>query len=132
MRNLRILAACVAAALGIAGSGASAQAPRDGASAQAPQDGAWALEIHTQRGACEPLYRYYIVIEDQAVHVRSAFGDTSGPLGQLRADGRVDATLGQSDDPVSVKGRLGASSGAGTWSAPARRCAGRWSAYKRA
>jgi hypothetical protein len=122
MRNLGILAAG-AAALGVASSGAVAQTP---------QDGAWALEIHTQRGACEPLYRYYIVIEDQAVRLRSPFGETSGPLGQLRADGRVDATLGETGDPVSVKGRLGASSGAGTWSAPARRCAGRWSAYKRA
>ena len=123
MRSLKILAACATAALGAASSAASAQAP---------QDGAWALEIHTQRGACEPLYRYYLVIEGQAVHLRSPFGETSGPLGQLRADGRVDATLGDSEDPVAVKGRLGPSSGAGTWSAPARRCAGRWSAYKRA
>lgn len=123
MRNLKILSVGAVAALAVAGTAASAQAP---------QDGAWKLEIHTQRGECEPLYRYYIVIEGRAVHLRSAFGETSGPLGQLRADGRVDATLGDSDDPVSVKGRLGASSGAGTWSAPARRCAGRWSAEKRA
>jgi hypothetical protein len=106
--------------------------PRTGALAQAPHDGAWALEILTERGACEPLYRYYIVIEGQAVRLRSGFGETSEPLGLLRTDGRVDATFGETEDPVSVKGRLGTSSGAGTWSAPARRCAGRWNAHKRA
>ena len=108
-----------------------------GASSAGPavqaHDGSWALEVLTERGDCEPLYRYYVVIEGQVVRLRSPFGETSeGAQGVVRADGRVDATLGNADDPVSVKGRLGASSGGGTWSAPARRCTGRWSAQKRA
>ena len=123
MRHLKLILFCAAAALGVPGTGALAQAP---------QDGSWALEIMTERGECEPLYRYYIVIEGRAVRVRSSFGETSEPLGLLRADGRVNATLGDADDSVSVKGRLGASSGTGTWSAPARRCAGRWTAATRA
>jgi len=104
-----------------------------GALAAAPHDGAWAIEVMTERGECEPLYRYYVAVDGDAVHLRSSFGETSQePVGALRKDGRIDVTLGQADDPVSVKGQLGAASGGGNWSAPARNCAGRWSASKRA
>ena len=100
--------------------------------AQAPHDGSWAIEIVTERGACDSLYRYYVVVEGQAVRLRSMMGETSqASMGLVRADGRVNATLGQADDPVNVTGRLAATSGAGVWSAPARQCTGRWSAHKR-
>jgi hypothetical protein len=119
--------ACLCAAL-VAGAGPLlARAP------QAPHDGSWAIEIVTERGACERLYRYYVVVEGQAVRLRSMTGETSeAAMGLVRADGRINATLGQADDPVNVKGRLAATSGAGVWSAPARQCTGRWSAHKRA
>ncbi len=100
--------------------------------ARAPHDGSWAIEVVTERGQCERLHRYYVVVADNAVHVRSPFGETSQePVGRMRRDGRIDATFGQADDPVSVKGQLGADSGGGRWSAPARNCAGRWDAQKR-
>jgi hypothetical protein len=101
--------------------------------AQAPHDGSWAIEIVTERGACERLYRYYVVVEGQAVRLRSMTGETSpATMGLVGADGRVKATLGQADDPVNVTGRLAATSGTGVWTAPARRCTGRWNAHKRA
>jgi hypothetical protein len=101
--------------------------------AQAPHDGSWAIEIVTERGACERLYRYYVEVEGQAVRLRSMSGETSpAATGLVRADGRINATLGQADDPVNVTGRLAATSGTGVWSAPARQCTGRWSAHKRA
>jgi hypothetical protein len=100
---------------------------------QVPQDGSWAIEVMTERGDCERVYRYYVVVSGNAVHLRSPFGETSqAPVGLMRKDGRIDVTIGQADDPVSVKGQLGAASGGGNWSAPARNCAGRWSASKRA
>src|SRR3954465_3514485 len=86
----------------------------------------------TERGACDPLYRYYVEVEGQTVRLRSMTGATTqSAAGLVRPDGRINITVGQADDPVSVKGRLGATSGAGLWSAPARGCAGRWSAAKR-
>ncbi len=101
--------------------------------ARAAHDGSWAIEIVTERGECERLYRYYVEVEGQAVRLRSMTGETSqATTGLVRPDGRIDATLGQAADPVRVTGRLAATSGAGTWSAPARHCTGRWSAHKRA
>lgn len=87
----------------------------------------------TERGECERLYRYYVVVDGEAVRLRAMMGETSeAPVGALRKDGRIDVTLGQADDPVSVKGQLGAAAGGGRWVAPSRGCAGRWSAEKRA
>ena len=100
--------------------------------AQGRYDGSWAIAIMTERGPCDPLYRYYVDVEGETVRLRSMTGATAqSAAGLVRADGRINVTLGQADDPVSVKGRLGAASGAGAWSAPARGCTGRWSAAKR-
>ena len=67
--------ACVAAAVALA----------TPVSANARQDGSWAIEVMTERGACDQLYRYYVVIAGQAVHLRSPFGETSPePVGALR------------------------------------------------
>ena len=100
--------------------------------AQSRHDGSWAIAIMTERGACDPLYRYYVEVEGQTVRLRSMTGATTqSAAGLVRPDGRINITVGQAADPVSVKGRLGATSGAGLWSAPARGCAGRWSAAKR-
>lgn len=101
--------------------------------AQAPHDGSWAIEIVTERGDCDRLYRYYVVVDGQAVRLRSMMGETSeASMGLVRPDGRVNATLGEANDPVNVTGRLAGASGTGVWSAPARQCTGRWNAQKRA
>jgi hypothetical protein len=101
--------------------------------ARAAHDGSWAIEIVTERGACDRLYRYYVEVDGQAVRLRSMTGETSpATMGLVGADGRIRATLGQADDPVTVTGRLAATSGTGVWSAPARQCTGRWNAQKRA
>ena len=100
--------------------------------AQGRYDGSWAIAIMTERGACDPLYRYYVDVEGQTVRLRSITGATAqSAAGLVRPDGRINVTVGQADDPVSVKGRLGTVTGAGTWSAPARGCTGRWNAAKR-
>lgn len=102
------------------------------ARAQGRYDGSWAIAITTERGPCDPLYRYYVDVQGETVRLRSMTGGTGqSAAGLVRRDGRINVTLGQADDPVSVRGRLEKSSGAGAWSAPARGCAGRWSAAKR-
>ncbi len=100
--------------------------------AQSRYDGSWAIAIMTERGSCDPLYGYYVDVEGQTVRLRSMTGTTAqSAAGLVRPDGRINVTLGQANDPVSVKGRLGTATGAGTWSAPARGCTGRWNAAKR-
>jgi hypothetical protein len=100
--------------------------------AQGRYDGSWAIAITTERGPCDPLYRYYVDVEGETVRLRSMTGGTGqSAAGLVRPDGRINVTLGQAEDPVSVRGRLTQTSGAGGWSAPARGCTGRWSAAKR-
>jgi hypothetical protein len=124
-----LVAACAGATVTLFAGPLLAQAPQEGSA----RDGSWAIEIVTERGACERLYRYYVVIEGQAVRLRSMTGETSpATMGLVGAGGRIKATLGQAGDPVNVTGRLAATSGTGVWSAPARQCMGRWSAHKRA
>lgn len=95
-------------------------------------DGSWGIEVQTREGTCDPLYRYYVVIDEGAVRVRSMSGQTAAaPSGQVRSSGQIDTVLGSAQDPVQVRGRLASATGEGTWSAPSRGCAGSWTASKR-
>lgn len=95
-------------------------------------DGSWSVEVLTERGDCEPVYRYYLVIANGAVHVKSMSGEVSpDPAGRIGPMGKIDTRIGSADDPVTIRGRLEGNGGAGTWIASARRCAGRWQAEKR-
>ena len=122
--NSFVQAALIAAVLAVSGGPALAQGR---------YDGSWAIAIMTERGPCAPLYRYYVDVEGETVQLRSMTGATAqSAAGLVRPDGRINVTLGgQADDSVSVKGRLGTATGAGTWSAPTRGCTGRWNAAKR-
>jgi hypothetical protein len=105
-----------------------------GAAGPAPgrYDGSWALEIVTDRGGCDPLYRYYIVVNGETVRLRSMMGETAyQAAGFIQPDGSINVRVGQADDPVTIQGRLGSGSGQGTWTADARSCTGHWRAAKR-
>ena len=108
-------------------SGSVAAAPSQGRF-----DGSWGIEVLTERGGCEPVYRYYIVIAQNAVRVKSMMGEVSPEVaGRINPSGAIDSRIGSADDPVSIRGRLKDAGGSGTWTAPARGCAGRWVAEKR-
>ena len=95
-------------------------------------DGSWGIQVLTERGACDPVYRYYVVIAGGAVHVKSMMGEVSPEAaGRIAPTGRIDGRIGAADDPVAIRGTLQKASGGGTWTAPARGCAGRWVAEKR-
>jgi hypothetical protein len=107
--------------------GAAAAAPFDGRF-----DGSWGIQVLTERGACDPIYRYYIVIQNNAVHVRSMMGEVAPePAGRIAPSGRIDTRIGAPDDPVGIRGKLAGAAGSGNWTAPARGCAGRWVAERR-
>jgi hypothetical protein len=121
MRGLVLAAVALAASVGLARVAASA-----------PFDGSWGIEVRTERGACDPLYRYYIVIRENAVHVRSMMGEVAPePSGRINPSGRIDSRIGAPDDPVGIRGQLEGAAGSGSWTAPARGCAGRWVAERR-
>lgn len=95
-------------------------------------DGSWAIEIATEAGACDPLYRYYIVIDGETVRVRSMLGETAyATAGFVQPNGAINVRFGQASDPVTVRGRLASDAGAGTWVAEARGCRGKWRAARR-
>ena len=48
-----------------------AQAAAAAAQAATLYHGSWALEIITEKGQCEPLYRYYLVIDGEVVRISS-------------------------------------------------------------
>jgi hypothetical protein len=95
-------------------------------------DGSWGIQVLTERGACDPVYRYYVVIAGGAVHVKSMMGEVAPePSGRIAPGGRIDTRLGAADDPVGIRGQLEGTAGSGRWTAPARGCAGRWVAERR-
>lgn len=95
-------------------------------------DGSWGIQVLTEKGACDPVYRFYIVIRDNAVHVRSMMGEVAPQAsGRINRSGRIDSRLGTPGDPVGIRGKLDGAAGSGSWSAPARGCAGRWVAERR-
>ena len=103
-----------------------------GAAASQRFDGAWGIQVLTERGECDPVYRYYIVIQNNAVHVKSMTGEVSPEVaGRINPSGRIDTRIGAPDDPVGIRGKLEGAAGSGQWSAPARGCAGRWVAERR-
>jgi hypothetical protein len=95
-------------------------------------DGSWSIEIATEGGACDPLYRYYIVVDGETVRIRSMLGDTAyATAGFVQPNGSINVRFGQASDPVTVRGRLASDAGTGTWLAEARGCRGKWRAARR-
>lgn len=130
MRSRIFAAAAFAAAL--ASGAAEAQAKRLDGRFDGRFDGSWAIQVLTAKGACDPVYRYYVVIQGGAVHVKSMMGEVAPQAsGRIDPGGRIDSRLGPPDDPVGIRGQLHGGAGAGQWSAPARGCAGRWVAERR-
>ena len=102
------------------------------AQAATPYDGSWALEITTKKGPCEPLYRYYLVVDGKVVRLRSFMGETAySSAGFVQPNGLINVRVGQAADPLTIRGRLGANAGQGMWSATARGCHGKWRAARR-
>lgn len=93
-------------------------------------DGTWSVEVLTERGACERAYRYGIVIEKG--QARYAGGTDFTVTGRVQPNGTVRGSISRGSDRADVVGRLGESTGNGTWmTAGARDCGGRWNAERR-
>ncbi len=116
----------IAAAL----AGAAALLTLPGAQAQPGYDGLWSVVIVTKSGQCDAAYRYPIRITNGNLgNAGSAPINISGKVGK---NGAVVVTVSAGDKSATGKGRLGGTSGAGSWSGNANgACSGIWEAERR-
>jgi hypothetical protein len=97
----------------------------------ATQDGNWSVLIITEKGDCDPGYRYGLKVSNGRVSYR---GDSAVDLaGTVANNGAVNVSIKVGDKGASGTGRLSASSGAGTWHGVglSGTCAGRWEAERK-
>lgn len=91
-------------------------------------DGSWNITFVTQRGDCEPAYRYSVNIENGVI--------TSPAVatfrGTVSSSGAVRASVSVQDKKASGSGTLTRSLGRGTWTgfSGEQRCAGSWTAER--
>jgi hypothetical protein len=92
-------------------------------------DGLWAVSLVADQGDCDR--------HDVEVFVRNGEISHAGDRGFFTAEGtvgergRVAASIGALGQTASAEGQLAEQQGGGTWAAPERGCAGRWSAERR-
>ena len=96
------------------------------ATAGTPYDGAWSLSIVTERGTCEPAYRFGVQIVDGAV---TGPGNLSG---RVSSAGLVTVLVAAGDKRASGSGKLSQTSGHGRWTGGAgdEHCSGSWTAQR--
>jgi hypothetical protein len=97
----------------------------------AAQDGNWTVLIITEKGDCDPGYRYNFRIADGRVRYQ---GEAAVDMtGTVAPNGAVKVSIKLGEKGASGTGRLSGSSGVGTWRGvgPNSSCAGRWEAERR-
>jgi len=109
------------ALLGLAASAAARTQPARGF------NGMWSVVIVTTRGDCDRAYRYPVAIAGaNVINAGNAAVDISG---RVQGNGAVAVRVSAGGKSALGSGRLGASSGSGSWSGGA--CAGVWTAERR-
>jgi hypothetical protein len=90
-------------------------------------DGSWSVLVHTEKGDCDPGYRYPIRIENG--HLVNA-GDSAFTItGAVAPTGAITVTVAAGGKSASGSGRLAGNGGGGSWSGGA--CSGSWTAERR-
>ncbi|MBV9555773.1 MAG: hypothetical protein JO254_01715 [Pseudolabrys sp.] len=106
--------------------------PLMAATAQAAQfDGHWSVSVITEKGPCDAGYRYDVNVSGGRI---AYSGDAAiGLDGTVNPSGQVIVAVGRNGEHANGKGRLTATSGAGTWQGGNAQssCAGRWEAERR-
>ena len=91
-------------------------------------DGLWSVVIVTKSGQCDAAYRYPVRITNGSlVNAGSAPINISGKVAK---NGAVVVSVNAGDKSATGKGRLGGTSGAGSWSGNGA-CSGIWEAERR-
>jgi len=96
----------------------------------AASDGLWSVLIVTEKGTCDRGYRYPVKIS-RGVVVHADAGNSSFDIrGRVRGS-RINVTVSRGSQSARGSGRIGATSGAGTWRTASGECSGSWTAEKR-
>ena len=96
----------------------------------AASDGLWSVLIVTEKGTCDRGYRYPVRIARGVVKHADAGNSSFDIRGRARG-GRITVTVSRGSQSTSGSGRIGATSGTGTWRAASGECSGSWTAEKR-
>ena len=95
--------------------------------ASAGYDGLWSVLVMTQKGDCDPGYRYPIRIANGAL-VNA--GDNAFTItGKVAATGAITVTVSAGGKSATGLGHLAGAEGTGTWTGGS--CSGSWTAERR-
>ena len=90
-------------------------------------DGVWSVLVHTEKGDCDPGYRYPIRISNG--HLANAGDATFTITGAIAPNGAITVTVSAAGKSASGSGRLAGNEGGGSWTGGA--CSGSWTAERR-
>jgi hypothetical protein len=90
-------------------------------------DGLWSVLVQTQKGDCDPAYRYPIRITNG--HLVNAGGNVFTITGAVGPTGSLSVTLSAGGKSATGSGHLAGTEGGGSWSGGA--CSGSWTAERR-
>jgi len=101
------------------------------ASARTVYDGNWSVLILTKRGACDPAYRYGLVIRNGLVFYEGSA--SVNVRGRVNRGGGVSVRVSSGSQGASGSGRLARRYGRGQWRGIGSMgsCAGTWTAERR-
>ena len=90
-------------------------------------DGVWSVLVHTEKGDCDPGYRYPVRISHgQLVNA----GDTAFTItGAVQPTGAITVTVAAAGKSATGSGHLAGNSGGGLWAGGS--CSGSWTAERR-
>ena len=95
--------------------------------AQPPYDGLWSVLVMTQKGDCDPGYRYPIRISNGQL---ANAGDTTFTItGNVAETGAITVTVSAAGKRATGSGHLAGGQGGGLWSGGS--CSGSWTAERR-
>ena len=110
--------------IGALAAGVAAAAPPRGSN----YDGRWSVEVITDQGTCDRVYRWSLGIQGgQVIDV----GEVARPSGGVSPNGGVNMRFVRNNDYASATGHLSSDWGSGSWTSPTLACSGRWRAERR-
>jgi hypothetical protein len=90
-------------------------------------DGLWSVSVVTQKGDCDPGYRYPVRITNGTLYNA---GDSNFTVsGKVGATGAITVTVSGAGKSATGSGRLAGDAGTGSWIGGS--CSGTWTAERR-
>jgi hypothetical protein len=90
-------------------------------------DGVWSVLVQTEKGDCDPAYRYPIRIANG--HLANAGDAAFAITGAVAPTGAITVTVSEAGKSASGSGRLVGTEGGGSWTDGS--CSGSWTAERR-